>query len=330
MAKVPLRVVRNHSSLFATAVEALLDEPRSTVPVTVTPLDDKPGGPRVVSSAGSGLVLGIANIDQIDTLTAYEHFQVGGGYSCISHWCAELPFSAIRPGETVHLPRRIGEHRAAPPCAFEHMLLVGSANPIFAPFGRDETVALQWILYALAESAGRVALHGAPPARPMMLDHNPHLLRQWVRDLRTLLSATGVMAWEPRGATVGRIVDQPEERGPVRAVLQGYETNIPPGLTEREGAVRYDLVWDRIHALVTVVDDWTIIHAGSTANPDDRSGIRSCIAAKRADLLAKGVVQRMQCGLWRFTRDTAVPSLTNAVRTITGTNARDGLFRLAA
>lgn len=331
MATLPLRIARKSSRLSSADIDAMLDGPRSTVPVTVTPLTDQPGGPRIIGSPTSGLILGIAAIDQIDALTAYENFARCAGYSCIANWSVEFPFSIFRPGETTYMARRIGEHRAAPPCTFEHVLLVGSADPFFSPFGRDETIAIQWALYRLAERAGRVLLHGAAPARPALLDHNSNLVAQWVADLKTLLPAAGVMACEPRGRILGPVDDGREAPEAFVAVSRGYEKQVPPGLTERADAIHYDLAWNRVHALVTVVDRWTIIHAGSTADPDDRSGIQGCIALKRVDLLNDGVLQRTRCGhLWRFTCDIAVPSLTNAIRTITGTNLPKDRFRLAA
>ena len=70
---------------------------------------------------------------------------------------------------------------------------------------------------------------------------------------------------------------------------------------------------------------------GGRTVPEDRSGVQSCIVAKRATMLANGVLQRTRCGLQlRFTCDTAVASLTNAIRTITGTNLPKDHFRLAA
>lgn len=211
------------------------------------------------------------------------------------------------------------------------MLLVGSASPELSPFGRDETVAIQWLLYKLPELAGRVVLHGAAPARPMLIDHNPQLVAEWAGDLKAMLPAAGILACEPRGRVIGPATPDPEELEVFSTVLKGYETKLPPGLTELDGAQHHDLVWDGAHALVTVVDHWTVIHAGSTANPEDRSGVQSCIAAKRADMLANGVLQRTRCGgLLRFTCDTAVPSLTNAIRVITGTNLPKDHFRVAA
>ncbi len=319
MAIAPLRLMRALSNPISIDLDTILSGPCSTAPVTVTPLSDDPGGPRVISSPTSALVVGVAPVSDTKPLTTRPHFAREGGYACLAHGDREVAGLQLRPGETVDLPRRIAEHRVFPPCSIEQVLLVGSADPAFSPLGKDGTLAIQWLLYNLAEYAGRAVLHGGSPPFPLLLDRAPQTLARWSADLRPLLTAAGTAAFVPLGPVLGPVVVQPEEET-FRAVKSGYETVLPPGLTEAEGAQRYELAWGQVTARATIVGHWTVVHAGSTADPIDRSGIQACIAAKRRHMLEAGVLRRTRTGLLRFTCDVAVPSLTNLVRVLTGTN----------
>lgn len=329
MTIAPLRFLRSFLTPTPAALDTILSGPCSTAPLTVTPLTDHPGGARVVSSPVSGLVIGVAPVGETGALTELPHFAQGGGYVCLSPGSIEVPALALRAGETVDLPRRIAEHLALPPCPVEHLVLVGSADPVFSPLDKGETLALQWLLHRLAERAGRAVLHGAPPPRPLLLDRDPRVLACWSSNLRPMLSATGTPAFVPLGRVVAPVPEVSDDEA-FRAVKTGYATALPSGLTERDGARLYELGWERVRALVTVVGHWTVLHAGSTVDPTDRSGIQGCIAAKRRHMLERGVLQRTSTGLLRFTCDTAVPSLTNAIRVVTGTNERRHHWRLAA
>lgn len=315
------RFVRSLLTSTTPPVDAILAGPCSTVPVSVVPLTDRDGGPRVVTSPASGLIVGIAPVHETAMLAALPHFAAGGGYTGLNHGTLDVPGLDLRPGDTLDLPRRMNEHLLAPPCPVEHVLMVGAADPVFAPLGRDETIALQWLLYRLAERAGRAALHGAAPARPALLDHEPQRLVRWSADLRPMLCAAGTHAFVPPGRVIGpAIVDPTDGEAAFRAVPRGYLTELPPGLTERDGAEHYELAWRRVSARATVVGHWTVVHAGATVDPDEHSGVQGCIAAKRRHMLMHGVLQRGADGLLRLTRDTALPSLVNALRVVTGTN----------
>jgi hypothetical protein len=327
MAIAPLRFQRTQSNSVPIELDTILSGPCSRVPVTVTPLTDDPSGPRIVSSPASGLVVGIAPINEMKVLAVYPHFAAEGGYACLSHGTVEVPGLQLRPGETLDLPRRIREHRVFPPCVIEHVLLVGSADHAFSPLDKGDVLAIQWLLYSLAERAGRATLFGETPPRPPILHRRPQVLARWSADLRPLLTAAGTLAFVPPGDVIGPMVVQPQE-GAFQAVKRGYETTLPPGLTEAESARSYELAWGAVTARATTVSDWTIIHAGSTADPVDRPGIQPCIAAKRQHLQERGVLQQASPGLLRFTCDTAVPSLTNALRILTGTNEPRGHWRL--
>lgn len=327
MSNAVLRLLRNVTRSTSALVDTVLSDPCSTVPLTVTPLTDRPGGARVVSSPVSGLVVGIAPVNQTGMLTDLPSFAGGGGYACLSHGTLEVPDLQLRPGETLDLPRRLAEHLAVPPCAVEHVLLVGPADPVFSSLGRDGSLAIQWLLHRAAERSGRTVLHGARPQSPALLARRPEVLRRWAADLVPMLTACGTHGFVPLGSVIGPVEEDEVE---FRAVKTGYETALPPGLTERAGARLYELAWERVSALATVVGSWTVLHAGSTVDPVDRSGIQGCIAAKRMHMLEHGVLQRLPSGLLRFTCDTAVPSLVNAIRIVTGTNEREHHWRFYA
>lgn len=309
----------------------ILSRPCSLVPLTVTPLGERATGARVVTSPTSGLVVGIAPVDEVAALTALPHFGEGGAYTFLSHGTVDVPAMVLRPGETVDLPRRIAEHLAFPPCTVEHVLLVGSADPVFSPLGKDGVLALQWLLHGMAVAAGRALVHGAVPQRPPLLAHDPERVARYAMDLRPMALAGGTHAFEPRGPVIGPVVVGPVDKAEVfRAVQRGYATDLPPGLTERPGARLYELTWRGLTALATVVDHWTVLHAGSTADPVHHGGVQGCIREKRRRMLAHGVLQRGPGNLLRFTCDTAVPSLVNGVRVVTGTNEREHHWRPAA
>lgn len=315
----------------APTLREILSRPCSLVPLTVTPLGERATGARVVTSPTSGLVVGVAPIDEIAALTALPHFGEGGAYTFLSHGTVDVPAMALRPGETVDLTRRIAEHLAFPPCTVEHVLLVGSADPIFSPLGKDGVLVLQWLLHGMAVEAGRALVHGAVPQRPPLLAHDPERVARYAMDLRPMVLAAGTHAFEPCGAVVRPVVIGPADEAEVfRAVQRGYATDLPPGLTERPGARLYELAWRGLTALATVVGRWTVLHAGSTVDPTHHGGVQGCIRDKRLHMLAHGVLQRSPGGLLRFTRDTAVPSLVNGVRVVTGTNEREHHWQPAA
>ena len=304
-------------------LDALLATPRSTVPHTVTPLDDRPGGPRVVSAPDAGLVVGLAHHTRIAALTALPHFAAGVGYATLSHGSISVPALALRAGESLDGPARLAQHLADPPAPIEAILLVGPADPVFSPFGRDESLAVQYLLHGLALRAARAVVHGAPPQRPVLLDREPQRLLRWVQDLAPMLRSCTPL-FEPCAVLLlpRPVVAEPEGAGEVepRGVARGYHTVLPPGLTEGVGVSRYALRWRGLAAQATVAGDWTVLHAGTTVDPTDHAGVQSCIADKRARMREQGVLQGTAGGLLRLTRDVGLPSLTNALRVVTGTN----------
>lgn len=305
----------------------LIAGPVSTVPVTVTPLTDHPSGARVASMPTSGLIAGIAPIHDVGRLTALPSFKAAA-YACISQGSLAVPGVHLRPGESLHNPRRQAEHQVLPPCPVEEVLLVGPANPTFGFFGRDETRALEWLLHRLAVEAGRAAVHGTAPPRPALLDREPQRLARWASDAMPLFRALGTPAFAPPGPVLRPIAVEPDD-ATFRAVQRGYATELPPGLTEQPDARLYELAWAGIYAMATVSGSWTVLHAGSMAAADLSSGVQSCIADKRRAMLAEGIFQRGASGLWRVTRDVALPSLLNALRVLTGTNELDHYWRRA-
>ena len=305
--------------------------PCTSIPVRIVPLGTRPDGSRLITQPGSGLVVGIAPVDDVAGLLAHRSFRGGGGYVTLSHGNLGFTSAQIRPGDTSDLPRRLREHLLWPPHRIEYILVVGPADPAVNPFGKDAALTLQWILHGLALRAGRATVVGAAAPRPLLLDSDPALVGRWIADLRPLLVAAGVMLFEPQGA-----VTEPRASAPsgnddrddgLRPVERGYAITLPARLTERPDALRYRLAWNSLSGQATVTDGWTVLHAGSLADPAHRPGIQACIATKRDRLLEHGVLQRTAGGLLRLTRDIAVPSLLNATRLLTGTNEAISLFR---
>ncbi|GGK38890.1 hypothetical protein GCM10011322_27470 [Salinarimonas ramus] len=276
-----------------------------------------PAGARIVLSPASPLVVGVAPVGQVDILLDQSLFEGATAYMLV-----DWPH-AVRVGESLDMPARWADHRAAPPLAADLVVIVAHLGGVYR--GRDATLALQAMLDRLARDAGRCDVVGAIPVASTLATTDPAVLARWEMDVRPMLTAAIGPLFERRGDVLQPISRRssgpPADGSPLRPIGAGYALDVATAVTWPD-ALHYRLEWRGARASAAAVGDvGVIVEAGALVCAVETASVQPCIARKRSKLLRERIlVPTSDPHVLRLTRAVRLPSLTNAARVVTGTN----------
>lgn len=308
--------------------------------VSVKRLSARADGARIVSQAGTDLIVAAAPVEEVALLLGRTELASSVAYIILSHTgdALEAQFveaEDVRPfdvpngeakiGETGKPRRRWREHRRRPPVAGEMVFFIASVRA--DGLSKDEILALQYALTHQALRAGRCRIVGSPPERGWLQQHDPGLMTRWLCDARALLVVAGCHLLEPRGAAMRPPIAPTVEPEPVVLpappvlvpLRSGYRV-VPSEICGTLEASRHQLSWGG--AQVTVIDHGegaVVIEAGSRFAARLRSGVQPCIARKLAHLQKEGLLHGGSTSL-QLAKSIQVSSLTNAMRLATASN----------
>lgn len=307
---------------------------------SVKRLSARADGARIVSQAGTDLVVAAAPVEEVTLLLGRPELASSVAYIILSHTGgalearfveaeevrpANVPNGEAKIGETAKPRRRWREHRRRPPVAGEMVFFIASvrANGL----SKDQILAIQYALTHQALRAGRCRVVGSPPERGWLQQHDPGLMARWLCDARALLVDAGCHLLEPRGAAMRPPIAptvEPEPvvlpAPPVLVPLRSGFRVVPSEISGMLKASRRHLAWGG--ARVTVIDHGegaVVIEAGSRFAAKLRSGVQPCIARKLAHLQKEGLLHGEGNSL-QLAKSIQVSSLTNAMRLATASN----------
>lgn len=313
------------------------DTPPGSAFVSVKRLSARADGARIVSQAGTDLVIAAAPVEEVALLLGRPELASSVAYIILSHTGGALeaqfveaenvrpagaPNGEAKIGETGKPRRRWREHRRCPPVAGEVVYFIASVRS--DGLSKDQILALQYALTHQALRAGRCRIVGSPPERGWLQQHDPGLMARWLCDARALLVVAGCHLLEPRGAAMRPPIAPTAEpvvlpAPPVLVPLRSGFRVVPSEILGTLKASRRHLNWGG--ARVTVVDHegLVIIEPGSLFAAKVRSGIQPCIARKLASLRKEGLLRGVG-DVQQLLKPIQVSTLTNAARLATASN----------
>jgi hypothetical protein len=288
----------------------------------VTPLGHDPLGPlgpRRVDATSTPITVLAAPWPRRSHILAQETAQGSIAYILLEDGGLRLAYV----GQTALGLMRSRSHGSDPQKRFADECVVIACTGQ-AEFHPEESIHLEWLLTTQIELAGRATIVGRQP-RPGRLAAGQRLnIEELFEDARYLLLAAGCRVLEPRlGRGAG--TREAEHAEPVSA---GWTTDFPEAILEDPDRREYVLRRGKVEASCTVSGEWTVLRSGSLICREPLPSFQACLNGKRLELEEQGIIirnpRRPEVGLLRL--DVALPSLVNAARFATGTNASDAIW----
>ncbi len=288
----------------------------------------------LIRHRGLRLVVGTAPWPKVRLLLAREEFRHPSCYAILGDTCLRPGMQGIpgtHVGRTGCPPARARQHRQSPPLSSMRRLVVITADDRNGLL-LDEAAALERLLHIEALSAGSHRVVSRLPRDRGLTPGVFTRVTHWLDGLRWMLAVAGCPILEPAYAMPQQapVDDAPAAPEPVAAPpAVGWTATLPQGLLARPDAHRFRLDHHEISATALVVDGWCVVRRGSRARVGEIDSIQEGLRAKRQHLLTAGILQPVpgRDDLWEAVCDFGLPSLTNAARTLLGSNARARLWR---
>jgi hypothetical protein len=234
-------------------------------------------------------------------------------------------------GRSGQMPVRTRRHRRTPPLDTPKALTVITLEG--GGFLLQEAAALERRLHEVAASSTHLVV-SQPPSDPGLSPTVLARAERWVDVLRWVLPilrcdilqeardrpSEGIVADARCNAAPNAMAAPPEA---------GWTTRIPKRILTNPGGKRYRLQLGDVTATLREVNGWHVVEPGSTARALAPGYIQQGVRAKRETLRAEGVFQPIagRDDLWMVARPLTLPSLTNAARTLLGSNTRWRVWR---
>ena len=302
-------------------------------------LDDDPLGVRMATPAGSPVVVLAAPWSRRRELAAGVDALTVAAYVLAGPVDLEGVSWQVYAGESSDFPGRLARHARDPAKGFVNMVfLITSRDP---EFGKLDVQALQFLIDKTIERTGRASiLRGVRPSEPRLHPDDWCRLEGLLAAANIGLLALGCRLLEPARPAHGPVLEasEPLEDNTVGATMsprgggtgaihaegnhgrgEGFgRTTLAGPVEPRRLQIEHRGLW--AHALA--IDGHVTIKAGSTVRTTAYASMSEGIVQARNGCLAEHALVAIpgDATCWRLVRDVVVPSLTFAVRFVTGSH----------